>query len=71
MSNGKPWRVQDAARNAKRARSESLRPATSGRNDPLEKNWKHVYTSSAKVKRARQLGFDYPRKPQDHGESDG
>ena len=26
-----------------------------------EKNWKMVYTRSDKLKRAKQLGFDYPR----------
>lgn len=26
-----------------------------------EKRWKHVYTRSAKLERARQLGIDYPR----------
>lgn len=28
---------------------------------PREKNWKHVYTRSAKLHRAKQLGFEYPR----------
>ena len=27
-----------------------------------EKNWKHVYTRSSKLARAKQLGFEYPRK---------
>ena len=27
---------------------------------PKEKNWKHVYTRSEKMRRARQLGIDYP-----------
>ena len=26
-----------------------------------EKNWKHMYTRSQKMKRAEQLGFTYPR----------
>lgn len=26
-----------------------------------EKNWKHLYTRSTKVARAKQLGFEYPR----------
>ena len=29
---------------------------------PSEKNWKHVYTRSEKLHRARQLGFVYPRE---------
>lgn len=28
---------------------------------PREKNWKKVYTRSAKLARAKQLGIDYPR----------
>ena len=28
---------------------------------PREKKWKHVYTRSNKVHRAKQLGFEYPR----------
>jgi predicted protein tyrosine phosphatase len=27
---------------------------------PREKNWKHVYTRSEKMKRAKQLGMEYP-----------
>ncbi len=27
---------------------------------PREKNWKHVYTRSEKLHRAKQLGFVYP-----------
>lgn len=27
---------------------------------PREKNWKHVYTRSEKLRRAKQLGFEYP-----------
>ncbi|WP_063370638.1 hypothetical protein [Pseudoalteromonas luteoviolacea] len=27
-----------------------------------EKNWKMVYLRSAKLARAKQLGFEYPRK---------
>lgn len=27
-----------------------------------EKNWKHLYLRSVKIARARQLGFEYPRK---------
>ncbi len=27
-----------------------------------EKNWKLLYTRSVKIARAKQLGFDYPRK---------
>lgn len=30
---------------------------------PREKNWKQVYTRSAKSHRARQLGFPYPVEP--------
>ena len=30
---------------------------------PREKNWKNVYTRSEKARRARQLGFPYPRVP--------
>lgn len=34
----------------------------SGKDDwPREKRWKRVYTRSAKLARAHQLGFDYPR----------
>jgi len=34
----------------------------SGKDDwPREKRWKHVYTRSAKLARAKKLGFDYPR----------
>lgn len=34
----------------------------SGKDDwPREKRWRHVYTRSAKLARARKLGFDYPR----------
>ena len=34
----------------------------SGKDEwPREKRWKHVYTRSAKVARAKQLGFGYPR----------
>ncbi len=29
---------------------------------PREKNWKHVYTRSEKLHRAKQLGFKYPRE---------
>ncbi|MBA4017999.1 MAG: hypothetical protein C0483_12565 [Pirellula sp.] len=29
---------------------------------PREKNWKYVYTRSAKLHRAKQLGFVYPRQ---------
>lgn len=29
-----------------------------------EKNWKMVYLRSEKLKRAKQLGFHYPRKSQ-------
>ena len=28
---------------------------------PPEKKWKHIYTRSNKLHRAKQLGFDYPR----------
>jgi len=37
-----------------------------GRIDQLkpEKNWKLIYTRSCKLARAKQLGFDYPRKSQ-------
>ena len=28
---------------------------------PREKKWKHVYTRSRKLHRAKQLGFEYPR----------
>ena len=28
---------------------------------PREKKWKHVYTRSEKLHRAKQLGFEYPR----------
>ena len=28
---------------------------------PREKKWKHIYTRSNKLHRAKQLGFDYPR----------
>ena len=28
---------------------------------PREKKWRHLYTRSVKVRRARQLGFEYPR----------
>lgn len=35
----------------------------SGKDDwPKEKRWKDVYTRSAKLSRAKQLGFEYPRK---------
>lgn len=27
-----------------------------------ERNWKHMYLRSEKLSRAKQLGFDYPRK---------
>ena len=30
---------------------------------PKEKRWKLVYTRSEKLSRAKQLGFEYPRKP--------
>lgn len=30
-------------------------------NWPLEKNWKHVYSRSSKLHRAKQLGFEYPK----------
>lgn len=34
----------------------------SGRDDwPREKCWKRMYLRSAKLARARKLGFDYPR----------
>lgn len=29
-----------------------------------EKNWKLMYTRRCKMARAKQLGFDYPRKSQ-------
>ena len=29
-----------------------------------EKNWKHLYLRSAKLARAKQLGIEYPRKPE-------
>lgn len=28
---------------------------------PREKKWRHLYTRSVKVRRAQQLGFEYPR----------
>ncbi len=28
---------------------------------PREKKWRHLYTRSIKMKRAQQLGFEYPR----------
>jgi hypothetical protein len=31
---------------------------------PRDKRWKDVYTRSAKLARARQLGMDYPRVPE-------
>jgi predicted protein tyrosine phosphatase len=31
---------------------------------PREKNWKHVYTRSEKLKRANQLGMEYPVVPE-------
>ncbi len=31
---------------------------------PKEKKWKHLYTRSAKLKRAAQLGVSYPRIPE-------
>ncbi|MEM6784578.1 MAG: hypothetical protein AAF624_12680 [Bacteroidota bacterium] len=30
-------------------------------NAPREKKWKQVYTRSEKLRRAKQLGFEYPR----------
>jgi len=30
--------------------------------DKLPKQWKYLYFRSNKMKRARQLGFEYPRK---------
>ena len=62
MTKGKPWRVRDAARNLKRARSKELQANGANPHGVSEKNWKHVYTRSAKIARARQLGFEYPRR---------
>jgi hypothetical protein len=28
---------------------------------PREKKWRHLYTRSLKLRRAQQLGFEYPR----------
>lgn len=60
MSNGKNWRVKDFRAKKRRVRSEELE---SQKLKPhREKNWKMVYTRSSKVARARQLGFEYPKR---------
>ncbi len=60
MSSGKKWRVKDLAAAKRRRRSAKLQSRNEYKH--REKNWKHVYTRSAKVTRARQLGFDYPKR---------
>lgn len=44
----------------RKARAAERLPAPA---EQREKNWKLMYTRAAKVARARQLGFDYPRRP--------
>lgn len=60
MSRGKSWRGTDAAKQRRATRTERLQTEQS--DEPREKNWKHLYLRSNKLARARQLGFDYPRK---------
>lgn len=60
VSKGKSWRTKDAAKQRKAERSANHR---AGRHkEPREKNWKRLYVRSNKLARARQLGFEYPRK---------
>lgn len=61
MSNGKKWRTKDLSANRRRRASTELRGRRS-KAAPATKKWKHVYTRSAKVARARQLGFEYPKR---------
>ncbi len=60
MSRGKSWRRSEAAKERRDTRTERLQ--TERNDEPREKNWKLLYLRSNKLARARQLGFDYPRK---------
>ena len=60
MSRGKSWRGIDAAKQRRAARTEMFQAERNA--EPREKNWKLLYLRSNKLARARQLGFEYPRK---------
>ncbi len=51
------WRRDKDRVNARKGQGSSVESAWKP-----EKKWGHLYLRSEKVKRAKQLGFDYPRK---------
>ncbi|MCP3977347.1 MAG: hypothetical protein GY720_22890 [bacterium] len=57
MKRGRAWR---RARTRVKARTAHNKRRQDG---PREKNWKLMYTRADKLARAKQLGFDYPRRP--------
>lgn len=64
MSRGRAWR-RKKTRVKERAAEHLPSPA-----EQRQKSWKLMYTRSAKVARARQLGFDYPRRSTYNDDSD-
>lgn len=64
MSRGRAWRRKKTT--VKERAAERLPVSAEQR----EKNWKLMYTRAAKVARARQLEFDYPRRSTHNDDSD-
>ncbi|MEM8710296.1 MAG: hypothetical protein AAGG01_05050 [Planctomycetota bacterium] len=78
MNRESGWRrAKSAAKEAAEDRLEAIRLERDARRRAFEaispeKNWKLLYIRSNKLARARQLGFDYPRRSKlqfldDHG----
>lgn len=55
IERGRAWRRAETRTKDKRPQPRASEPGP-------EKNWKLLYTRSVKLARARQLGFDYPRR---------
>jgi len=79
MSRGKAWRrSKETTKQAASARVEKIRENRSPGlkfQFPGEKRWKDMAGRSNKIRRGRQLGFEYPRKTQrdildEHASSD-
>jgi len=51
----KGWRAEQ-----KKNKEKAITPHKNNRNWGIEKNWKHLYIRSVKLKRAKQLGIEYP-----------
>ena len=71
MKRDSGWRrAKDATKDLKKSRTDRLRENRMPNNTswksttPAQKDWKKLGIRSNKVARARQLGFDYPRRTQ-------